>query len=139
MTEQTATLNTLNSRVRLLWTWTGWALIISVVALSLVPLTQQIDIDHFDKLEHSLAYAILMLWFAQVYPKKRWIWIAIGFSSMGIVLEFLQSQTGYRSFSYGDMVANALGTFGGWFLAVIGWSTLLTTLEMRFNSKDTQV
>jgi VanZ family protein len=124
------------NRLRQLWAWAGWGLIGSVVGLSLLPLSEPaINFDNVDKLEHGLAYATLMVWFAQLYPRKGWRLIALGFVSLGVVVEVLQSQTGYRTFSYGDMVANAIGVCGGWGLAAAGLSALLTTMETKLRSR----
>ena len=124
------------NRLRQLWAWTGWGLVCGVMGFSLIPLAQpQIDINNLDKLEHWLVYATLMVWFAQLYPRRGWYRIALGFFTMGTVLEVLQGQTGYRTFSYGDMAANVMGVLGGWVLAATGLSSLLTSLEKRLHSK----
>src|SRR5262249_19589579 len=74
-----------------LWRAGGYALIVLVIILSLVPQGPQIDIKEGDKLGHFLAYGSLMFWFAQLAGgnsgRLRW---AIAFVCMGIALEFVQ-------------------------------------------------
>ena len=56
-----------------------------------------------------------MFWFCLLYPRPRAriayaaLWIA-----MGIGLEFLQGQLGYRTYEVFDMAANTLGVLIGW-------------------------
>jgi len=71
-----------------------------------------------DKVEHVLAYATLMSWFANVYEVSvERMKFAIGFIALGVSLEFLQRWTGYRSFEVADMAADAIGMAAGWVLA----------------------
>ena len=64
------------------------------------------------------AYFVLMSWFANLYPglsvRARF---AAGFIALGVVLEFVQLWTGYRSFEVADMTAGALGVAAGWIAA----------------------
>ncbi len=69
------------------------------------------------KLNHVLAYAVLMFYFVQLVLGTRSPWFfAVLFVTMGIALEYLQVQTGYRHFSYYDMLADSAGVSVG-FLA----------------------
>ena len=95
----------------------GWAWAAAIVWLSLTPSPPQIDIEHGDKLGHFGSYALLMFWFAQLYRVR--IFYAIGFVAMGVALELLQGQLGYRSADVLDMGANALGVLLGWAAASI--------------------
>lgn len=124
--------------LRRLWRWTGWGLVGSVISFSLIPLEQpQIDIPNLDKFEHAFVYATLMVWFAQLHIPKEWHRMAFNFFAMGVILEILQGQTAYRTFSYWDIAANTLGILGGWFFASMGLSSLLTSLETRLYAKNT--
>ena len=93
----------------------GWAWAAAIVWLSLTPSLPTLDAGHGDKLGHFTAYALLMFWFAQLYARR--LWYAIGFIAMGVALEFLQGQTGYRHYDLVDALANALGVAAGWGLA----------------------
>ncbi|OQR92739.1 hypothetical protein ACHHYP_03303 [Achlya hypogyna] len=65
-----------------------------------------------DKIGHAAAYAVLMFWWAQLDSCKPRL--ATALILLGVVLEFLQGATGYRSFDFGDMAANATGVILGW-------------------------
>jgi len=108
----------MNSRARKLWLIVGWLLILLVIYLSLAPISIEMPVEDGDKIGHVAAYAALMLWFANLYETltRRSI-LAIGFVALGIALEFVQGETGYRTFEVADMVADALGVAVGWALA----------------------
>ena len=108
----------LTLRMRRIWLFFGWMLVLLVIYLSLTPTPIQVPVEQGDKFGHLLAYAMLMSWFANLYelPAERVIF-AIGFVMLGICLEFVQRWTGYRSFEVADMVADAAGVAAGWVLA----------------------
>ena len=55
---------------RWLWLMLGWMWVAIVFYLSLMPVPPQpVAFWQADKLEHLLAYCLLMLWFSQVYRK----------------------------------------------------------------------
>jgi hypothetical protein len=126
-----------SSTVRRRWVFMGWGLVVAVIVCSLVPLPPfPATSFHMgalppDKVAHGFIYTLLMLWFVQIHPKRRWIRIALSFFMLGATLEFLQGLTKYRCFSYGDMGANILGLLIGWGLSLAGLSTLLLRLEQR--------
>ena len=93
-------------------------MVATVVWLSVTPAPPQIDFEQGDKLGHFLAYGSLMFWFSQLYRKRTRLFYAIGFIAMGIGLEFVQGELGYRTFEVFDMCANALGVLLGWALAL---------------------
>jgi VanZ family protein len=101
-----------------LWLATGWLLVSSIIYLSLAPAPPSIDLPEGDKLEHVLAYAVLMFWFAQMYYRTRSrLLFAIGFVLLGVALEFLQGFTETRQFEIADMIADAAGVMLGWMIA----------------------
>jgi VanZ family protein len=101
-----------------LWVATGWLLVSSVIYLSLTPAPPSVDLPEGDKLEHVLAYGVLMFWFAQIYYRTRSrLLFALGFVLLGIALEFLQSFTETRQFEIADMIADAAGVVLGWLVA----------------------
>lgn len=108
----------LNSRARPLWLALGWLLVLLVMVLSLAPVSIVVPVDEGDKIGHVAAYAALMLWFANLFETlDRRSMFAIGFVALGVVLEFVQGWTGYRTFDVADMAANAVGVVVGWVLA----------------------
>jgi VanZ family protein len=104
---------------RKVWLFVGLMLVAAVIYLSLTAsFPAYLVIDDDLKLNHVLAYAVLMLYFAQLIVSPRMAWgIAALFAIMGIVLEYLQGQTGYRTFSYYDMLANCLGISFGFIIS----------------------
>jgi VanZ family protein len=98
----------------------GWAWAAAIAWLSLTPAPPDVDIEYGDKLGHFAAYGLLMVWFSQLYlERKTRLAYAVGFVAMGIGLEFIQGQLGYRTYEVFDMYANTLGVLLGWALALI--------------------
>ena len=97
----------------------GWAIAAAIVWLSLTATPPQIDLEQGDKLGHFVAYGTLMFWFCLLYQSRAArlayaaLWIA-----MGVGLEFIQGQLGYRTYEVYDMYANALGVLIGWAAAL---------------------
>jgi len=68
----------------------------------------------------------LMFWFGLSYSKAmRQFQIALAFIALGVALEFLQRETGYRSFDVADMAANSVGV-------LLGWGLVRTPLRRLF-------
>lgn len=103
-------------KLRKAWLLLGWFWVAVVTYISLIPNPPEpVRFENIDKLEHALAYCLLMLWFAQVYlGRVRRLFAASLLVAMGIAIEALQGMTGYRMFEYGDMLANATGVMLGW-------------------------
>jgi hypothetical protein len=101
------------------WLGIGWAGVLAVVVLSLIPTPPDlIPVEQGDKAQHVLAYGGLMFWFAQIYVQQpRRVLAAVLLVALGMALEFVQGWTGWRDFSYGDMAADASGVFLGWLFA----------------------
>jgi VanZ family protein len=81
-------------------------------------------------LGHVIAYFWLMIWFAQLYRSiAARLWLAIGFLSMGVALEYLQGTMGYRHFDYMDMLRNFSGLALGFLLALTPLQNAMRTFE----------
>ena len=103
---------------------------LTIIVLSVVPEAPHIDMREGDKLGHFLAYGSLMFWFAQLERGLNGrLRCAIGFSLMGIALEALQLQLGYRSFDPLDMLANTTGVLLGWLAALPRASAIFLQVE----------
>jgi len=94
-------------------------LVLLVIYLSLTPAPLTLPIgEGGDKVSHAFAYFVLMSWFANLYAvvsvRARF---AVGFIGLGVILEFVQLWTGYRSFEVTDMTASAIGVLAGWLAA----------------------
>lgn len=108
-----------------------------VVYLSLVPAPPQLEVTYGDKLQHIAAYAAMAYWFAMLEitsrGKKRVAMVAL--ILLGVLLEFLQGQSGYRTFDAGDILANTMGVLIGGTIASSAAGVLLAWLERRlYNS-----
>lgn len=118
--------------LRRYWTAAGWVFIALVVCLSLVPKLPQPALALNDKLGHLLAYAWLMLWFAQLRASfVARLLLLLGFSLMGLALEFLQGLTQSRHYDVIDMLANASGAALGWLAAHTALGRVLRYFETR--------
>lgn len=119
------------------WLALGWLWVATVSYLSLMPHPPEpVSFDGVDKLEHALAYTLLMLWFCQIVVAKRArILLFIAFVVMGVAIEILQGLSGYRYFEYADMLANTTGVLIGFCLAYTQMGCVLMKLER--NAKNT--
>ena len=95
-------------------------MVCAIVWLSLTPAPPKVDFEQSDKLGHFLAYGGLMFWFAQLYRGRRGrLGYAAAFVAMGVGLELIQGQLGYRTYEVFDMYANTLGVLLGWAAALL--------------------
>ncbi len=118
-------------RFVILWLILGWTLVGLVVFFSVITSPPEtLGLLGGDKLLHFSTYAVIMVWFGLIYlPGRAYLNLGVGFIMMGIVLEFIQGVTGYRSLEYFDMIANAIGVSIGWLLAKTRLSYALTNME----------
>jgi len=97
-------------------------MVAAVVVLSLIPIDMDLG-ENRDKLAHFFAYGCLAFWFGMLFEGRgRQLGVALAFAAMGVVLEFLQGMTDYRTFEIADMIANAVG-------AALGWGLVQTPLR----------
>ncbi len=110
-----------------------------VIVASLVPNPPHVgNFAGSDKLEHFAAYMAVTFWFGQIYTRHRArVMMALAFVILGISMEYLQRLTGYRTFEYADMAANAAGVLCALLLVRTPLSRSLATVEralLRFVS-----
>lgn len=104
--------------LRRFWHGIGWFGVVLLIYLSVTPQPPEIPVEEGDKIGHVAAYATLMFWWAQLLvtaPQRRRV--AAALIALGIALEYVQGWTGWRSFDYFDMLADAFGVALGWLLA----------------------
>ncbi len=135
--EEAGLLNTL--RFPNLWLAIGFVLITLVIVASLMPNPPHVaQFRGNDKMGHFAAYVAMTFWFGQIYTRTRVRWtIALAFVILGVSLEYLQRMSGYRTFEYADMGANAAGVLCALFLARTPLSRCLAVVEksmLRFIS-----
>lgn len=122
-------------RLKKLWLSIGWSLVIAVIILSLIPPPPPImpSITYGDKIQHFVAYFILMGWFAQLYhtPQQR-LQYMVGFLLLGGLLELLQGVNGIRTADWIDMFANSFGVCLAWQLTKKRFTNVLTSFEQKY-------
>ncbi len=66
-----------------------------------------------DKLKHAITFMVLFALFDLAYPNQpaAW-WKLLCLLAFGVLIEVCQKMTGYRSFSVGDILADAVGILG---------------------------
>ena len=109
----------------------GWLWVAVILYLSLTPHPPEpVSFVGADKLEHAFAYAMLMLWFCQIYVQRAVrAGLSLALVAMGVGVEILQGMSGYRNFEYADMLANSTGVLVGWGIAQTRLGRTLTILE----------
>jgi len=128
-----ASVQTSSLRFFPLWLSLGIGLVAAVVYLSLTA-KPPIDVSFAfnDKIGHFLAYATLMAWFGQIfYGRMSLVLFAVGFSLMGISLEYVQGLGRARHFEYADMMANMIGVVLGLLLTTTVFKGALHWFEQR--------
>lgn len=72
------------------WLVFGWVSVTVAMILNLAPATIVEMPGWNDKVEHSLGYFLLTLWFCGIYPRKRFWVVMLAMFGMGIAVEILQ-------------------------------------------------
>lgn len=72
------------------WLAAGWISIIAALAVCLAPAKYVEVVNVNDKVEHALGFALLVLWFCAIYPRRRYWMIVVGFVLLGALIEVLQ-------------------------------------------------
>lgn len=105
-----------------------------MIYLSLTPHPLDVPSAFGMKTGHILAYAWLMFWFSQIYPRSMArVVLAAAFIALGIALEYIQGLVG-RDFSYTDMRDDAIGVFAGGVLALTPLGGALAAIERRLGA-----
>ena len=114
-----------------LWLTVGWILVAAAVYVCLTPNAPGIG-GMSDKSLHFAGYFGLTVWFTGIYPRARYIAIAVSLLLMGIAIEVLQSAMhAGRNGDPRDVMANAIGIavgitlalafLGGWMQRIESW------------------
>ena len=109
-----------------LWQTVGWTLIVALLVVCLMPAADLPKTGVSDKFEHTMAYAVLSLWFAGLYARSRYWAIGLGLFAMGVGIELAQGAMHMgREADYRDVIANSTGIVVGLTLAALwlgGWA-----------------
>jgi len=118
-------------RYKWFWFGSGLAGLVAILGLALVPMNAPIPIANGDKILHALTFAFLTVWFMGVVEEGRTLRVLAGLVLYGLLIEFLQSFTTYRSADPYDVLADVAGIVAGWLLAnagLRGWCGRLEAL-----------
>ena len=92
-----------------------WICVLAILAMSLMPPVPQMPTTGWDKSNHMLGFAVLMLLGRWAYP-GRTVFLVTGLLAYGALIELLQSLTPARFAEWADLLADGLGLFAGWLL-----------------------
>lgn len=103
----------------------GILIIIAIFIFSLIPGSRNEPLfPHQDKVGHLFSYWLVTFWWEQILSRTEHFKLLIKFTLMGIIIEYLQRQTGYRSFDYFDMLANFIGCLIAFIMAKKNYRSL---------------
>jgi VanZ family protein len=121
---------------RTTWLVAGWLLILLIGYISLIPSPPSpLRFPHADKLEHLIAYTVLMGWLCQIYSaRSQRLYLALACVAYGGIIELLQGWSGYRTADWMDLLADSLGVALGWLLGTSSLQFLLTRFDTRLAS-----
>lgn len=113
------------------WAWlaAGCLLLVSGLAVALLPGSTVMPIGISDKLLHASAFAGFMLWFSGIFAPRHAAYLALALIAYGALIEGLQYLTGTRSAEAGDLIADAAGILLGWVVGAAGLRHWCTVLE----------
>lgn len=121
-------------RYKTLWVGIGILMLVTVAVASVISLPAPVkSVMLHDKVLHTVAYAGLMGWFAQIYRHDLTrLLLAVALMMMGVVIEFIQGTVPQRQFDVLDMVANTSGVLLAWALAYTWVGNVLEKVEGWF-------
>ncbi len=127
--------------LRYFWLWfaLGAGMVVAIAYLSLMSHPPApVNFQFADKVEHFLAYALLMIWFVQIFERRRHVWVLAALLLFSIIIEMLQGLSGFRSFDFWDIMANFSGMGLGWLLGGTRVAQSLAQIEnyMNFQRKS---
>ncbi|MFK7855835.1 MAG: VanZ family protein [Granulosicoccus sp.] len=124
-------------RFKRLWLGLGLLMVAIVTLGSVISIPPTIKAFMLqDKVLHTLAYACLMAWFAQIYRHDLTrLLLVIALTGMGIGIEFIQGMVPHRQFDLLDMIANTSGVVLAWALAYTWVGNVLCWMEGLFCRK----
>ncbi len=113
------------------WLIIGFVIVLAVIVASLMP--HPPHAGHFrnsDKVGHFAAYVAMTFWFGLIYASNLVrLRIALALAVLGVALECLQRLSGFRTFEYADMAANAAGVLCALMLVQTPLSKVLVRAE----------
>lgn len=118
------------------WLALGMGMVMTIAYLSLMSSPPApVSFEYADKVEHCLAYSILMIWFIQLFERRSHVWVLVALLSFGVVIEVSQGLSGFRSFDIWDIMANFTGLGLGWLFGGTRVAQSLARFEIHMNSQ----
>jgi len=100
----------------IIWRLIFFFVLCAVMTFALLPTSGTPGFTEQDKLIHLIVFSVLFFLGAKAYPgliSWKWLYLYLGLFSYGVLMEFLQGQTSYRSMEAWDLVADSLGLIVG--------------------------
>ncbi len=111
--------------------WVALVIYLSVASINL----PQLPSSFGDKVNHSIAYGFLMIWFGQMLFSTRYcLLLAVCLVGLGMAMEFIQGTLPYRWFDPMDGVANSVGVLFGMVALWCGIGGVFRWTERRLES-----
>jgi len=92
------------------WQLVFWLNSLLLLYLTLMPsIDSGISYPHVDKLFHFIGFGAFALFCGLAFRRLTYLWVILIASSLGVIVEVVQSFLPHRGFSYADMLADLLG------------------------------
>ncbi len=110
-----------------LWFGLGYLALAIIAFVSLTPMP---NVGVSDKLLHFSTYAALAAGYATLLRNwRQLLLVAVGLMAYGVLIEFLQGMTSYRTYDVHDMLANSLGVLIGSIVWLTPWPKWFRRME----------
>ncbi|MEY3464666.1 MAG: VanZ family protein [Steroidobacteraceae bacterium] len=117
-------------RLARLWFLIGSVLIAVTLYFALKPGGPPAGFPYADKVYHASAFFLLSAWFAGLFERRAYLWLAAAMLVLGIGIEIAQYLMPYgRTAEVGDVLADAVGMVLGLLLAVLLRDSLFARIE----------
>ena len=100
-----------------------WLTLLSVLVLSLLPVSTPLPSTGWDKTNHVLGFAVLAILGGMGYRGHE-LRLAAGLLAYGALIEVLQALSGYRFAEWGDLLSDGIGIVIGLLTARLALRTL---------------
>jgi VanZ family protein len=123
-------------RLARLWFLIGALLIAVTLYFALKPGGPPASFPYADKIYHASAFFLLSAWFAGLFERRAYLWLAVAMLAFGIGIEIAQYFMPYgRTAEVGDVIADSVGIVLGLLLAVLLRDSLFARIEKWLTPK----